>query len=421
MVLAPRSRLVIGALAVLVGGCRGGGAGTGGAGTAGGSAGAQGAAGTSGAAGSGSSDAGPTDDAAPFSREALLGAFATCAASHAHVFRERAAALDAAVKALVATPDPAAQTAAREAFGGAMDAWETMEVLQYGPTASTLVPGGRGVRDNVYAWPTFGRCAVEEEIVAKSYESPTFATTALVNRRGLAALDYLLFHEGADGACQPGSPELAAWSALSVDERAARMRAYAGVVAADVLKRAVTLDEAWDPVQGNFVQTMRSAGPGNAVYMTPQVAIQSVGVALFYFDGTVKHGKLGDPLDAMCASAACLEAPFSKRAKTSLRINIEGARLLLDGCEAGYAGLGFDDLLASMGASGVATTMREQLLAAQGALDAIEEADLGQALAQDAASVEAVRAAIATFTTTLKTMFITTLGFDVGSVPTDND
>lgn len=425
--------------ALTLDGCRGGNGTTGAAGSAPtgaagtGAAGTGAAAGTDGAAGtSGDVDGGATDGAAgtgaagtsaapAFTKEALLGAFGTCAASHAHTFRARAAALDAAVKALAATPGAPAQTAAREAFAQAIDAWQTMDVLQYGPTASSLVAGGRDLRDNIYSWPSTGRCAIEEGILSKTYESPTFGTTSLVNRRGLAALDYLLFYEGNDSACQAGSTEVTMWNALPVDERAARKRGYAAVVAADVLKRAITLDEAWDPAKGNFVATLRTAGPGNATYATPQAAIQTVGLALFYLDLVVKDPKLGDPLNALCASAACLETPFSARAKQNIRINLEAARLLLEGCEGDHAGLAFDDLLASIGAPAVAATLRSQLLGAQAALNAIEEADLGQALAQDRASVQALRDTLAAISTTLKTTFVTVLGFEVTSIPTDND
>ena len=134
-----------------------------------------------------------------------------------------------------------------------------------------------------------------------------------------------------------------------------------------------------------------------------------------------KDSKLGMPLDAKCVSSACLESPYSARAKANLGLNLDAARLLLDGCGAGYAGLGFDDLLASIGADNVAATMRSQLPAARAALDAIEEPDLGLAFAQDPASVEALHGAIGTLTTTLKTMFVTVLGFDVAGIPTDND
>jgi predicted lipoprotein len=355
-----------------------------------------------------------------FTKEALLGAMGTCAASRSHTFRERAAALDAAVKAYAAAPGAPTQMAAREAFSAAMDAWQTQEVLQYGPSApSTMSPGGKDLRDHIYAWPQFGRCAVEEGVLAKVYESATFGNLP-INRRGLTTLEYLLFYEGSDTACTT-STDVTMWNALSVEERSARKLSYAAAASADVLKRAITLDEAWDPAKGNFVQTLKTPGAANPVYTTMVSALQAVGLGPFYLDWTVKQWKLDEPLNTACTTAACLESPYSARAKANIRLNLEAARLVLEGCEAGYAGLGFDDLLASINQAPLAATLRTQLLAAEAALDAIEEADLSQAFARDVASVQALRAAVANLTTTLKTTFVMVLGFQLAPGQTDND
>jgi hypothetical protein len=93
----------------------------------------------------------------------------------------------------------------------------------------------------------------------------------------------------------------------------------------------------------------------------------------------------------------------------------------MEGCGADYAGLGFDDLLVDVGAITLADALRAQAIAAQAALDAIEEADLDQALATDKASVIALRDAVGTITTTIKTQFFTTLSFEPSIIPTDND
>jgi predicted lipoprotein len=428
-----RFSLAFGLLAsvVTLDACRGGSGITGAAGSAPTGTAGTGAAGTSGEAGTGAAgasgdvDASVTDGAAgtgaaAFTKQALLEAFGSCAASHARTFRERAVALSSAVAALATAPDAAKETAAREAFGQAMEEWQTLELLQYGPAASSLVVGGRDLRDHIYGWPLFGRCAVEEGVTTKTYETPAFPNT-LINRRGLAALDYLLFHAGTDSACAPGTPSEAAWNALTVEQRTAGKRAYAAAAAADIQRRAIALDEAWDPAKEDFLATMRTAGPGNAVYATQQAAIQTVGIALFYLDSTVKDLKLGEPLNNACASPACLETPYSARAKANLRGNLAAARLLLEGCEAGHAGLAFDDLLTSVGAPQVAASLHAQLAAAQAALDAIEEAELSEAFVKDAPSVRALRDAVAALTTTLKTTFVTVLGFELASVPTDND
>ena len=360
------------------------------------------------------------DGAIAFSRSELLGAFGSCAAAGAKDFRAKATALDLAVATLVASPDDASRTAAREAFRQAMASWQAMDILQFGPTGpDSSVPGGRGFRDHIYAWPTFGRCAIEEELVAKSYESPNFGSL-LFNRRTLAAAEYLLFYDGDDSACTTAA-SLSGWNALTPDERAARKRAYAAAAIKDVVARAAALDDAWDPAGMNFVETMRSAG-SNPVYPKVQHAIESVGLAIFYLDRMVKDEKLAKPINSNnnCA-LGCFESPYAGLSKENLRANLDGFRRVMEGCEAGHTGLGFDDLLVSINARAIADTLRTQVIAAEAALDAITQPSLDQALIQNPAALNALRTAIGELTITVKTSLYTTLNFEPTIIPTDND
>jgi uncharacterized protein len=338
-----------------------------------------------------------------------------------HDFHGRAVAFDAAVTAYVATPDDTTRAAARQAYRDAMDTWQVVDIMQFGPTGPANIIGGKDFRNNIYGWPSVNRCGVEEAIVARSYEAANFEGVLLPNVRGLYAAEYLLFYEGADTECGASSPAKAAWPTLTPEDREARKRAYLAIVVANVLARANALDQAWDPAQMNFVQTMRSAGPGNTVYQTPQAAIETVGLALFYVDQKVKDLKLTLPIDTVCVGSACLESRYAGRSKANIRANLDGVRRIMEGCGADYTGLAFDDLLADVGATALADTLRTQTIAAQAALDAIEEPDLEQALTADKASVVALRDAVAAITTTVKTQFFTTLSFEPSIIPTDND
>jgi uncharacterized protein len=399
-------------------GCKGGG-GVGGAG------GNTGTAGTTGTGGAGNAPG--EDGAVAFSRAELLGAFGTCAANQARDFRAKAVALDAAVSAYAATPEAATRDVARQVFKDALDTWAVMDPIQFGPTASVAEPGGKGFRDEIYIYPSVSRCFIEENIVSRAYEAADFPMS-LQNRRGLWALEYLLFYEGTDTACSG----LTGWAALSPDDRDARKRAYAAAVARDVLARAVALDQAWDPAGMNFVQTMRTAGgSGNTVYTTQQAAFERVGLAIFFFDRTVKDDKLGRPLGLdtdypQCMVAApplvpCFESPYAGRSKASLRANLDGLRRITEGCGAGYAGFGFDDLLENVGATEAGGRLRATVAAAQAALDAIEEGDLPEVLVADRASLQALRDAVGSFSTFLKTEMYTLLGFEASVIPTDTD
>ncbi|QSQ14364.1 imelysin family protein [Myxococcus landrumensis] len=371
----------------------------------------------------GPSEPSPTDTA----RVALLKATGACVEKTARQFQTVSVALSEAVSRYASQPDAANQAQARAAFHEAMDVWQVAEVMQVGPAAPRSAAGGAEIRDNVYSWPLVSRCTVEEQIVSKSYEAESFATS-LVSRRGLYALEYLLFHEDASTACQGTSPIVAqgTWAALSADERAARKRAYAAVVAKDVSQRAAQLVKAWAADQDNFLQTLETAGSGNRVFPTNQAALNSVSDAMFYFEREGKDLKLARPLGLReCSTESCpehLESQFAHRSKANLRANLKGFRLLAEGCGEGYSGTGFDDLLVASGAEPLVQKMRERLAGVETALGHIEEADLKDALAADKASVRALHDAFKGVTDVLKTEMVTVLDLELPqSVEGDND
>ena len=146
--------------------------------------------------------------------------------------------------------------------------------MQVGPAAPRSQPGGAELRDNIYSWPLMSRCAVEEQIVSGA-TSP-LASPHAGDPAGLVALEYLLFYEGADTACASSSPIVAqgTWAALSAEERAARKRAYAAAVAGEVRQRAQPAGGRVGSGKGNFLETLVTAGPGNAVYPTGQAGAE---------------------------------------------------------------------------------------------------------------------------------------------------
>lgn len=375
--------------------------------------------------GGGTPDAGGPDTSA--TRAAVLSASGACVLQTAREFQTAATALETAVAAHAAQPDASTREAARTAFNAAMDAWQVAEVMQVGPAATRSVPGGAELRDNIYSWPLVSRCAVEEQIVSRGYTAESFPTT-LVTRRGLAALEYLLFYEGADTACPSTSPIVSqgTWAALAGDEREARKRAYASVVATDLKSRAQQLVAAWDPNQGGFTRTLETAGSGNAVYPTSQAALNSVSDALFYVDYEAKDFKLARPMGLReCPTATCpedLESPFAHRSKANLRANVVGFRRLTEGCGANFEGTGFDDLLEASGAGELAARLRERTTALTAALDAMPGQDLAVPLAQNPASVRALYDSVKGVTDVLKTELVTVLDLELPTkVEGDND
>ncbi len=304
----------------------------------------------------------------------------------------------------------------RDNWKRAMKAWQRVELMQFGPTGSSTTPGGMDLRDQVYSWPLISRCSIEDVLVSKRYE--TGVGSLLVNRRGLGALEYLLFHEGDDVICST-----AGWVALTPTERTAQKQAYGAAVSADLKVHADALVTAWE---GGFVETLRTAGPGNTTYMSTGAAMNQVSNGLFYIERVVKDAKLAPPIGLRdCAVPPCLdllESQYASHNIENLRANLAGLRQLLEGCEPGYTGIGFDDLLLGARASSLVDRLHERVLAAEAALGAIEEPDLKEALMTDPASVRAYYDALKGITDLLKSEFVTVLDIDLPmGLEGDND
>lgn len=348
--------------------------------------------------------------------------FATYQEGHAAVV-----ALDASVKAAATDPSPDKRAAAKGAWSTAMEIWQQAEVMQVGPAASASLPGGKGLRDEIYSWPLTGRCLVEQQIASKSYESSGFAT-ALVNVRGLDAAEYLLFHEAADNGCPANATinSSGTWAALGSDEIASRKAAYSAVVTGDVVVNATKLLDAWDPAKGNFLAQLETAGRGGTIWTTDLGAVNAVSDALFYIEKQVKDMKLARPLGLLeCTTATCpeaLESRFAKRSKQHVRNNLLGFGKLFAGCGLDGEGKGFEDLLVASGASDLAKRIADALSGAIAAAEAIEEGDLDQALVDDFASVKALHDAIKVLTDLLKNELVIVLGIELPkTVEGDND
>jgi predicted lipoprotein len=367
-------------------------------------------------------------DAGGFDKSALLRAFGQCAESTFREVETSAVELDASVARAVTEGTPAARDAARESWKKTIDAWQRAELFGFGPTALTGSPGGKDLRDPIYAWPLVNRCLIEQQLFDKVYEKPELGT-ALVNTRGLGAVEYLLFYEGADNACPPTATlnSGGGWTALGAAEIGKRKVAYARALTADTLTRSHDVVAAWDPARGNFVATLASAGPGQ-VFVSQQMAFNAVSSAFFYVDDFVKNMKLGKPAGfnvGSCAAPPCLadvESQWAHRSKEHLKNNLIGFDRLLRGCGADGAGLGWDDLLTAVGDGALAKKLVDALAVSRGLLDALKQPTLEEDLMKDPAGVKALYDSLRVIVVLLKTEFISVLDLELPKrVEGDND
>lgn len=353
-----------------------------------------------------------------FDKLSLLRAVADCSLARARSFDGVAKALRDAAQAHVADRTPAKAAALTAAWTNAMASWQETEIFRFGPAAQSVHPGGADLRDAIYAYPLFNRCKVDEQTVAKTYETPAFATS-LVLARGLGTIEYLAFYPGTDNGCSAASPinGSGTWAALGPDELAARKAAYAKAAADDVAQKAAALVSAWDPAAGNFHLALSQPGSGKSPYKTSADALNSVNDGLFYVEVEVKDLKLARPIGVSpdCTTTRCpeaVESPYAKASIAHLRANLKGFRRIFEGCGDNGEGIGFDDWLRSVGAGATADKMIAALVTARSAVDAIDQ-PFEQALTATPEKVDAMYAAVKALTDIMKTDFVTVLDLEL--------
>lgn len=297
-------------------------------------------------------------------------------------FARSSGALEVAVAAYASEANADTRAAAQDAWVEAMAIWERAELMQFGPAGmgglESGVAGGMDLRDEIYSWPSTSFCRIDQETVDGPIDDPDAFAGELVNVRGLDAMEYLLFVEGAENSCSELSPINAdgTWAALGEDEVRRRRATYAHTLGILVNRSARRLLDQWEPTGGDWVSELRRAGDGSAYYTSAQQALNDLAGALLYLDTQVRDMKLAEPAGISgCMTATCLESLESRwasRSKEHILGNLEGFQRLFLGGAPDQEALGIDDLLVDVGASGLAADVTNAIAEAIVAVQAIE-------------------------------------------------
>ncbi len=315
-----------------------------------------------------------------------------------------------------------------------MSAWQKAEVFQLGPTAEQDMdrPKQKGLRDEIYSWPTTSPCNIDKATLDQEYLEDDFIETSLVNVRGLDALEYLLYQEDDAHACQSDSNfDSSAWSALDVQAVRQRRADYAKVLIKDIEQHSANLRIDWTTSGSDgFGSQLSSAGSGSEVYNSTQDALNDLFVALFYIELETKDMKLAEPagLRSTCLSDSCpekLEFQWSDFNREAIIANLEALEALLHGNnvvteqkEGIYA------ILAGRGAESTAqaldTAVKEALSNANGIDKPLRELLSGDS--NDIARVRELHDKVKAITDLLKSEFVTALNLSIPSEGAgDND
>ena len=331
-----------------------------------------------------------------------------------------------------ALEDEAAKTSLDEAKLTAQNAWkETMvtwqhaELMILGPLSAER----KTLRNNIYSWPAVSTCSVDQDVMFFNQGdingNPYEIAKRSDKRRGLDALEYLLFNEQIGHSCSETSAGeiLADWDNKTEQERKVLRCQFAVAVAEDLSATSTQLLFEWAGDEG-YANTLKQAGePGNK-FSTTLSAINEISDALFYMTEELKDYKLATPLGLFnnsCGTSVCtqdVESTFAKHSIENIRANIEGfEKIFIGGNE---DNTGFDDFLDNQDASDTKEIMLKGIADAKLAADAIE--NLQNALENDTASVEHTHAKVKDVTDQLKNDFINKLALELPKTSAgDND
>jgi uncharacterized protein len=333
-----------------------------------------------------------------------------------------ATAIDAHCAGLGTADEAGLRAAAQEAWKQSMSAWQLAEVMLFGPVSMNE----GALRDVVYSWPIVSTCAVDQDVNLHRTDPASYdIAMRLTNRRGLAALEHVLYSDDLAHTCPPQAAP-AGWDALVDADRKAARCSFAQVAVADLAAQAQILLDAWRPGAGNYLATFGSA----SAFESAQAGLNVVTDAMFYLDTETKDMKVAEP--AGIAVNACgtvgqpcpqeLESPRARHSRENVLANLRGFQMLflgqgLDGVDR----VGFDDFLRAFDAAAVAGQMSAAIAAAIAAVEAIP-GPMEDALQADYQSVADAHAGVKGVTDILKSQFLTVLGLDLpDGGASDND
>ncbi len=256
--------------------------------------------------------------------------------------------LDTAIATYCSALDANVLPAAKTQFTSTLATVQQLEVMQFDVIDSA--------RDNFYNWPLNDTCKVDLQIATDPNQNITEVATG---RRGLNAVEYILFEEDTLASCATSYTAVQNW--ISENDVTARKNArcsYALEVMADLVDRSILL--------ANELSNQDLAGqPG-----TLQAAANSISDALFYVDKQTKDAKLINVLPQTGEAdfkATSLESQFAHISKEHMQNNLLGARAIFTANDQ----TGLEDYLIAAGQESLAIEMLAALDAASANLDSI--------------------------------------------------
>ena len=298
--------------------------------------------------------------------------------------------------------------------------WQQIEMMQLEP----LLANEGKLRNDIYSWPEVYACGVDFDTMyfkADDFNGAPYDITARrANRKGLYALEYLLFNESSEHSCGVETPPN--WHDFTPAEITIARCEFATEVAQDLTNNADKLVADWSGENG-FIHQLKNAGTEQSSVESMHAAVNLLSDAMFYLDKFSKDGKLAAPLGLVansCGAQACpedVESDYAHHSIENLIENLNG----FDKFFTGEAGLGFVDYLNFVGDTDTAEAMASAITTAIVQLEAYE-ASLAETLVADEAMVTQSHENVKAITDKLKVDFINSLSLELPTTSAgDND
>jgi predicted lipoprotein len=319
---------------------------------------------------------------------------------------ERSSELSTLLSELEAEPTSADLETLRQAYFAVRGPLQESRAFGFGPATELH-------SDAALDQAPIDAAKIDAELSGEAELTPAHLRTLGANKRGLHAIEYLLFPEGD-----------AAWeSALLEDSpQGARRRQFLSSAGELVAAGAVELELAWAPAEGGYARRFSEPGGSDSVSASVQAGLDTLLNESVFLSEVVANTKLGKPLGSDNGGVVDVAAQESERSGASLEDmlgNLRGIRNVYFGTRDGSVGPSLSSLVRDKSPS-TDLRARQALDEAEQTLLAIPES-LTEALLDDPESVSTAYEALKTLKRILATEVLGTLGASLKFNDNDGD
>lgn len=275
---------------------------------------------------------GSIDESTPFSladlaayskKDVLVGLAKNLSIPTHERFAQDLTLLDASHSAHCIAPTDETQRALEGSWRQAMNTFQILDAFKWGPLAEQ----NDTLRFEIYSWPQTNSCWIDREVIASAGDD--YAISTNFNRKGLDALEYLIYDIDLSHSCSAAVPATQGWNELAENDKIDARCRYGALIVDDLINQNEQVLEAWTQAGGTLDQIVNDSVDFDREF-------NRLTDTLYYLDKQTKDAKLLQPLGIIdnCQLEVCLqkvEHPVSDTSLGSILYNIVGFQSAMEG------------------------------------------------------------------------------------------